>query len=172
MATNIRRCTVEDLQLLQEISIDTYNETYSHLHTPENINDYLDKAFNLDQLMNELSNSSSTFLFQYINDVLAGYLKVNEGKAQTYEIGIDALEIERIYVKGTFQDKGLGKTLLNEAIEIAKERDKTEVWLGVWRKNKSAIDFHKKMGFEIQGTYSFYMGDEEHVNYIMVKTLK
>ncbi|MFC4386457.1 GNAT family N-acetyltransferase [Gracilibacillus marinus] len=171
MRTNIRKCTLEDLQIIQEIGTQTYNETYSHLHTPEDMNEYLDSAFNLHQLKKELSNPSSTFLFLYVNDVLAGYLKLNENGAQTYEISENALEIERIYVRQMFQDKGLGRILLKTAIDYAKEHQKSEVWLGVWQKNKNAVDFHKNMGFEIKGSYSILIGDDEQVNNIMVKQL-
>ncbi|GAE92583.1 negative regulation of sporulation, septation and degradative enzyme [Gracilibacillus boraciitolerans JCM 21714] len=171
MKTTIKKCTVEDLSVLQQIGTDTYNETYSHLNTPENINEYIENAFNTEQLQKELSNPSSTFLFQYVDNILAGYLKVNEGDAQTFEVDKNALEIERIFVKNNFHSKGLGKILLQKAIEIAKEKNKNSIWLGVWRKNKNAIDFHKNMGFETQGSYSTYIGDEEQDMYIMVKKL-
>ncbi|GAB2542374.1 GNAT family N-acetyltransferase [Gracilibacillus alcaliphilus] len=172
MKTTIRKCTLDDLQLLQQIGTETYNETYSHLNTPENMNEYLEQAFNIEQLTKELSNPSSTFIFQYVDDVLAGYLKLNEGDAQTYNVGDGAMEVERIYVRSLFHGRGLGKGLLETGIELAKERDKNEIWLGIWRKNKNAIDFHKKMGFEARGTYSIYIGDEEQTNYVMVKELK
>ncbi|RCW73256.1 GNAT family N-acetyltransferase [Saliterribacillus persicus] len=172
MDIQIRKCTLDDLPLLQTIATETYNETYSHLNTPENMNDYLENAFNSTQLKKELSNESSTFLFLYTNEVLAGYLKVNEGEAQTFEVGENALEIERIYVKEKFHDRGLGKTLLKKGFEIAKEKDKSELWLGVWQKNTNAVAFHKSMGFEVKGEYSFFIGDEEETNYIMVKSLK
>ncbi|WP_066188213.1 MULTISPECIES: GNAT family N-acetyltransferase [Gracilibacillus] len=171
MKTTIRRCTLDDLQLLQQIGTDTYNETYSHLNTPENMNEYLEQAFNLDQLKIELSNPSSIFLFQYVDDVLAGYIKLNQGDAQTYQVGEDAMEIERIYVRSLFHEQGLGKELLFTGIDTAIEHQKKEIWLGIWRKNKNAIDFHKKMGFEARGTYSIYIGDEEQTNYVMVKEL-
>ncbi|KAB8127228.1 GNAT family N-acetyltransferase [Gracilibacillus oryzae] len=171
MKTEIRRCTLEDLHVLQVIGTETYSETYSHLNTPENMNEYLELAFNLDQLKAELSNENSTFLFMYVNQVLAGYLKLNINDAQTYHVSDEAMEIERIYVKNVFQDKGLGKMLLQTAMKIASEMNKEEIWLGVWQKNKNAIDFHKNMEFEIRGEYSYFIGDEEQENYIMVKKL-
>ncbi|MEC0789915.1 GNAT family N-acetyltransferase, partial [Bacillus haynesii] len=54
---------------------------------------------------------------------------------------------------------GLGKYLFNKAVEIAKERNKKKIWLGVWEKNENAIAFYKKMGFVQTGAHSFYMGD-------------
>ncbi|WP_413775096.1 GNAT family N-acetyltransferase [Gracilibacillus pellucidus] len=168
----MKKCTLEDLSILQDISTETYNETYSHLNTPENIHEYLEQAFNTDQLIKELSNPSSTFLFQYVDNVITGYIKVNEADAQSYQIGDNALEIERIYVRNSFHEQGLGRLLLKTGIDIAYERGKSDIWLGIWRKNKNAIDFHERMGFEKRGSYSIFIGDEEHDNYIMVKNLR
>ncbi|MEC3607405.1 GNAT family N-acetyltransferase [Bacillus glycinifermentans] len=171
MTINIKKCTLEDLRKLQEISYETFNETFKHQNSPENMNAYLERAFNLSQLESELSNRSSQFFFVYFHNKVAGYLKVNINDAQSEEMGDESLEIERIYIKNNFQKHGLGKYLFNKAVEIAKERNKKKVWLGVWEKNENAIAFYKKMGFVQTGAHSFYMGDEEQTDFIMTKTL-
>ncbi|WP_166703121.1 GNAT family N-acetyltransferase [Bacillus albus] len=172
MTINIKKCTLEDLHKLQEISYETFDETFKHQNSPENMNAYLEKAFNLKQLEKELANLSSHFYFIYFNNEVAGYVKVNMNDAQSEEMGEELLEIERIYIKSTFQKHGLGKYLLNRAIEIAMEHNKKKIWLGVWEKNENAIAFYKKMGFVQVGAHSFYMGDEEQTDFIMTKTLK
>ncbi len=168
----IKNCTLEDLHKLQEISYETFDETFKHQNSPKNMNAYLEKAFNLKQLEKELANLSSQFYFMYFNNEVAGYVKVNTNDAQSEEMGDESLEIERIYIKSTFQKHGLGKHLLNRAIEIAIEHNKKKIWLGVWEKNENAIAFYKKMGFVQVGAHSFYMGDEEQIDFIMTKTLK
>jgi diamine N-acetyltransferase len=171
MTINIKKCTREDLRKLQEISYETFNETFKHQNSPENMNAYLEKAFNLKQLEEELSNIYSQFFFVYFNNEVAGYLKVNTNDAQSEEMGEESLEIERIYIKNEFQKNGFGKYLLNKAMEIAVERNKKKIWLGVWEKNENAIAFYKNMGFVQIGSHSFYMGDEEQMDFIMTKTL-
>ncbi|MEF7560598.1 GNAT family N-acetyltransferase [Bacillus thuringiensis] len=171
MTTHIEKCTLEDIQKLQEISYETFNETFKHQNSTENMNHYLKKAFNLKQLEKELSNISSQFFFVYFNDEIAGYLKINTDDAQSEEMGNESLEVERIYIKGSFQKHGLGKYLLNNAIEIAIAKNKKNIWLGVWEKNENAIAFYKKLGFVQAGSHSFYMGDDEQVDLIMIKTL-
>ncbi|MBV7509538.1 GNAT family N-acetyltransferase [Bacillus sp. sid0103] len=171
MTINIKKCTLEDSCKLQEISYETFNETFKHQNSPENMNAYLERAFNLKQLEKELSNSSSQFFFVYFNNEVAGYLKVNTNEAQSEEMGDESLEIERIYIKNKFQKHGLGKYLLNKAMEITMERKKKKIWLGVWEKNENAFAFYKKMGFVQTGAHSFYMGDEEQMDFIMTKTL-
>ncbi|WP_141669120.1 GNAT family N-acetyltransferase [Bacillus wiedmannii] len=168
----IKKCTLEDLHKLQEISYETFDETFKHQNSPENMNAYLEKALNLKQLEKELANLSSQFYFMYFNNEVAGYVKVNTNDAQSEEMGDESLEIERIYIKSKFQKHGLGKHLLNRAIEIAIEHNKKKIWLGVWEKNENAIAFYKKMGFVQVGAHSFYMGDEEQIDFIMTKTLK
>ncbi|MEW9110054.1 GNAT family N-acetyltransferase [Cytobacillus gottheilii] len=172
MTLRIKKCTLEDLQTLQEISIETFNATFKDQNSPENMKAYLERAFNLKQLEKELSNNSSQFFFVYFNNEIAGYLKINTNDAQSEEMGNDSLEIERIYIRNKFQGHGIGKYLLTKAIEIAMERNKSKVWLGVWEKNENAIGFYKKMGFVQTGSHPFYMGDEEQMDFVMVKTLK
>ena len=171
MEINIKKCTFDDLGLLQEISYGTFNETFKDQNSLENMNAYLERAFNLKQLEKELSNISTEFFFVYFNNELAGYLKININDAQSEEMDDESLEIERIYIKKKFHKHGLGKYLLSNAIEIAIERNKKKIWLGVWKKNENAIAFYKKMGFVRTGAHSFYMGDEEQVDFIMTKTL-
>jgi len=168
---NIKPCTLEDSRQLQEISYVTFNETFKQQNSPENMKAYMERAFHLNQLEKELANISSQFFFVYLNLELAGYLKVNNKDAQTEEMGDEALEIERIYIKRECQKYGLGKYMLNKAIEIAAARDMKKIWLGVWEKNENAIAFYQKMGFVQTGEHSFYMGDEEQRDLIMTKTL-
>lgn len=170
MTLKMKKCSHENLEILQEISIETFNDTFKEQNSPENMQAYLERAFNLEQLKNELSNMYSEFFLLYYNDELAGYLKVNSNDAQSEKMGDESLEIERIYVKNKFQKHGIGKYLLNKAIEIAMKRNKKKIWLGVWEKNENAIAFYKKMEFVHTDSHSFYMGDEEQIDYIMTKT--
>ncbi|MFB3166706.1 GNAT family N-acetyltransferase [Neobacillus sp. 179-C4.2 HS] len=171
MNINIKPCTIEDLSMLQEISYETFIETFKDQNSPENMNAYLEKAFNLKQLEKELYTISSQFFFVYLNNEVAGYLKVNTQDAQSENMGEDSLEIERIYIRAKFQKLGLGKYLINKSIEIAEEQEKNKIWLGVWEKNENAITFYKKLGFVKAGSHSFYMGDEEQIDFIMIKSL-
>ncbi|WP_080876078.1 GNAT family N-acetyltransferase [Oceanobacillus timonensis] len=172
MTMNIKTCNQDDLQALQEISVETFTETFQEQNTPENMQAYLENAYTLDKLQQEMVQKNATFFFVYYNDQLAGYMKVNTDKAQSEEVGEDALEIERIYIRSGFQRKGLGKYLMDKAIEIAKDKKKEKIWLGVWEYNEQALLFYEKNGFVRTGSHSFFMGDDEQTDYIMTKTLK
>ncbi len=171
MTVEIKKCNIVDLQTHQEISIVTFYVAFKDQNSPESMNAYLESAFNLNQLEKELTNISSQFYFVIFHNEIVGYLKLNTGDAQSEKMGDESLEIERIYLKSKVQKNGLGKLLINKAIEIARESNKQNIWLGVWEKNDNAIAFYQKMGFIQTGTHSFYMGDEEQLDFIMTKTL-
>ncbi len=167
MTILIRRCTLEDLADLQSLAYQTYDETFRPANEPENIDAYLKAAFETSRLEGELLDPNSSFYFLYKDGTLSGYLKLNEKEAQTDFRDEDWLEIERIYVKQEFQGLGLGKLLIAKGLEIAREKEKPAVWLGVWEKNEKAIAFYTRMGFRRVGTHDFYLGSDRQTDYLM-----
>ena len=171
MGRCLRKCTIKDFDTLRELSIRTYYETFANLNTAEDMQEYLDEAFEINKLYCELNNTDSDFFFLYFDDTIAGYLKLNEAPTQTDINDSSSLEIERIYVASDFQGEGLGRYLMEQAIAIAAERKKKYVWLGVWENNEKAIRFYRKNGFYEIGTHTFVMGGDVQTDYVMRKDL-
>jgi ribosomal protein S18 acetylase RimI-like enzyme len=171
MKLTIRECTIDDLLILRELSYKTYNDTFSHVNTPANMKAYLEQAFDIGKLRDELSNSSFLFYFLYADEELAGYLKLNEYIEESDINDPESIEIERIYVAKEFHGKGFGSILLNKATEIAGMQKKMYIRLGVWEKNDKALQFYKRNGFYFIGKHSFFMGDDEQTDLIMRKDL-
>ncbi|WP_321311498.1 GNAT family N-acetyltransferase [Halarcobacter sp.] len=166
------KCHLEKLDDIIEIGKDTYFDTFSKYCSEEVMKDYLEKAFDVDKIREEIMNKDSSFFFIYLNEELSGYLKLNINEAQCDLRDENGLEIERIYVKEGYKGKGLGSRLINFGIEKAKEYEKEFVWVGVWEKNKAGIEFYNKNGFYEIGMHSFRMGDEIQNDYIMKKDIK
>ena len=171
MDISLRQCRMADIDELRTLSIQTYYETFAAFNTPENMEEYLNRAVDREKLRRELSDKNSMFFFLLSDEKPAGYLKVNEAPSQTDVNDPASLEIERIYVSGAFQGEGLGRYLMEQAIRMAVERKKKYVWLGVWEKNEKAIRFYKRNGFCQIGTHSFDMGEDVQTDYIMRKDL-
>lgn len=171
MIKSIRKCTVQDLDSLCKISIETFYQTFADSNTEENMTAYLDSAYNKEKLYEELCNPDSSFFFIYVDESLAGYLKTNEYPSQTDINDIDSLELERIYILKDFQGAGLGQDLLEHTISIATEHGKKYIWLGVWEHNERAKHFYQKNGFYRIGAHSFVVGDDVQTDYVMRKDL-
>ncbi|MCW3077025.1 MAG: Prolyl aminopeptidase [Bacteroidetes bacterium] len=156
----------QEVNLLQEICVKTFTETYGHLNTPDNFKKYIEANFNIDVLTKEIDNPQSFTYFISLFDVIIGYLKLNTGEAQTEKMGADALEIERIYILKTHQGFKAGHALLNTAILKGKELMKKFIWLGVWEKNHKVIEFYERHGLKKFDEHVFILGDDEQIDFL------
>jgi predicted FMN-binding regulatory protein PaiB/ribosomal protein S18 acetylase RimI-like enzyme len=168
----IRRGFQCDLLRLQRIGRTTFSETFADANTEENMQKYLDEAFSIEKITEELNNRDSQFYFAEINDKTIGYLKLNIGSSQTELKDNKALEIERIYVLKEFQGKKVGQELYEKAIQIAIDTKVDYVWLGVWENNPKAINFYKKNGFIEFDKHIFRLGDDIQTDLMMKLELK
>ena len=171
MQLKLRRCNANDLNILQDLAIRTYWETYGAQNTPENMDAYIQTAFHADQLQRELSDPNSEFHFLYADETLAGFMKLNEAPSQTDVNDKESLQLERIYVSGPFQGMGLGQYMIDAAIQTAVRRKKKYIWLCAWEHNHKALQFYEKNGFWKMGAHSIFMGDDEQTDYLLRKNL-
>lgn len=163
----IRKVTLKDLALLQQIGQQTFLETFSAQNSAEDVMQYLAESFSVEKLTEELSNISSEFYFALDGEAVIGYLKVNFGPAQTELQDNHSLEIERIYVLQKYQGRKVGKILYEKALEIAKQKQYQYMWLGVWEKNERAIRFYEKQGFRTFDKHIFRLGSDEQTDLMM-----
>lgn len=100
-----------------------------------------------------------------------GYVRMREGEKYPEFGDRDSLEIARIYVVNKFIGTGVGKLMMQKCISLAKEIKKDIIWLGVWEKNKRAISFYTKWGFEKFAEHPFLLGDEVQTDWLMKKEI-
>ena len=163
----IIRAKPSDLESLTYLSRKTFYDAFHQQNKPENMKEYMDRAFNPVQLMTELENQRSEFYFITDHDRKVGYIKINQSGAQSDLQDDDSIEVERIYVDAAYQGKGLGAMLVNHAKERAEEMNLKYIWLGVWEKNKDAIRFYERHGFEVISSHEFVMGDDVQTDILM-----
>ncbi len=163
----ISRVGVNDVEQLQAISRSTFVQTFDEYNDAEDMKAYLDSSFAIDKLTAELSNPNSEFYFAIDNEIIIGYLKINTGSAQTENKDANAFEIERIYVDQNYLGKKIGQLLFEKAIDLAKVKKASYVWLGVWEENHRALAFYKKNGFIPFDKHIFRLGNDEQTDIMM-----
>lgn len=83
----------------------------------------------------------------------------------------NALELKRIYTLPGWQDAGLGRRLMNAAIEEARARGATTLYLCVYTVNVNAQRFYARFGFEQVGQQQFMTGSVPFTDWILRKHL-
>lgn len=162
-----KKVGLSQLDILTKISRSTFIDAFKNANHPEDFKRYIDEAFSEKQIESEILNPNSEFYFVYREDTLVSYFKLNEKEAQAEPFGKEALELSRIYILKPFQGQHLGTQILERIINIAKEKNKTWLWLGVWRHNPRAVQFYERHGFIKFDTHSFYIGNDKQTDWLM-----
>ncbi|MFD1471620.1 GNAT family N-acetyltransferase [Companilactobacillus mishanensis] len=165
MANTIEIKHVDNLgaQTLSEISKKTFKQTFEADNTEENMNEFLENSYNVQQLKSEMKDSNSDFYFLLLNNQPIGYSKIISNK--------DNFELERIYILQGNQRKGFGNLLMDHAISLAKLNHVSSINLGVWEHNENAKKFYAKQGFVKTGSHVFQLGDDPQTDFILNKKL-
>lgn len=111
---------LEEVSVLQELAKQTFAETFAHDNDPKELEAFFEESYSLEVLTSELSDPNCQHYFLRIDHQIAGYLKLNQGPAQTEQELENAFEIQRIYLLQAFQGRGLGKVLFEFALEKAE----------------------------------------------------
>lgn len=172
MDYTIKSITTNDVEKLQEVSRETFKDTFDDYTAPDDMKRFLKEDYETSKLIKEIENPNSRFFFLMVGNEVAGYLKINVGDAQTEHLKENALEVERIYLLPSFQHKGLGNVLLDYAEDTARKEDYDYMWLGVYEKNINAQHFYKHHGFEKVSEHTFQVGSDPQTDWLLLKKLQ
>lgn len=165
----IRRANIEDTETLAELSYKTFWDAF-HEHpenTPEDMADYMEKAFNVETLRTELAEENSIFLIAEIENEAAGYAKLTLGAIEDGITAEKPIELNRLYSHQKFLGKGVGAKLMDECFQLARENNCEVMWLGVWEFNPRAQAFYRKHGFYEVGKHIFQLGSDPQTDLLM-----
>jgi diamine N-acetyltransferase len=168
----IKPALPDDVDMLQQLSIITFTDTYGAYNTEEDMQLYIAQHFSREILLGELNSIENFFFIAMLNDEPVGYIKLRKSYELPELRNKKNIELERIYVVKHLQGAGLGNRLIEYGVEFAQYKGYDTIWLGVWTKNENAINFYKKCGFEIFGEHEFILGTDEQIDWLMKKELK
>lgn len=171
MKIDIRQALSTDAEMIAELSRKTFYDTFASYNTKEDMDKFMSEQFAKEALMKEVGAKGNIFLLAYDNNEVVGYARIRENNSPKALKEWRTLEIARIYATTQSIGKGVGSALMKECIAIAKEKEKQIIWLGVWEKNQTAIDFYKRWGFEKFDEHDFILGNDVQRDWLMKKDI-
>lgn len=142
----IRKATKKDLSRIAEIYVFNNRMNYWPIFKDDGFSfgelqvvTMIDNYFGKDEILKNI--------FVYDDGLIKGFLQMKER------------EICKIYVDTFFQSKGIGKELIEYAIN---EYDANNLW--ALEKNERAISFYTKHGFNLTGEKKF---EEDTIEYLV-----
>ena len=87
------------------------------------------------------------------------------------EVTSQDYELRRIYLLHRFQGLGLGRALMDAAVDHARQLGRTRLLLGVYGQNHDAIRFYQQAGFVRIGERYFTVGATTHQDAVMARNV-
>ena len=172
----ITRAGIGDRAFIRSVSERTWPSTYGHIISQEQIDFMLDWMYSDASLATQMENGCEFYIAsaQDENGELdpVGFCSVSpEEKDDDDEVkkteNSKAYKLNKLYVLPAAQGSGAGNTLLNKAIQVAKEAGATSLFLQVNKQN-TAYTFYLKKGFIKEADFKFDIGNGFYMDdYVM-----
>jgi diamine N-acetyltransferase len=166
----LKPLTITDIPTLVSVARASYMQSYTHLWDDRG-EKYMADCFNPAQIALEFSDSNAVFFLVFDAEKPVGFLKLNTDKAYENYTAQEALELERIYLLAETTGKGFGKQIIEFVMNLAKNSEKSVVWLKTMDTGP-ALEFYKKQNFSITGTLRLTFAglkDELRGMYVMAR---
>lgn len=144
---NIRQMTVNDVELLKEVCIQTYSSNFSHHWEPGGLEGYIDDVFGHDVLLDELQDNDTDYYVAYLEEKPVAFLKLTRSPRIGAEKKPEDIELDKLYVLPECKGMQIGKKLMDLAFSISTAEKRQRFWVVVLESNLPAIAFYEKLGF-------------------------
>ncbi len=166
---NIRKAIIQDAEILAKISWQSFHEAFAEhpKNHPDDIKIYMDEAFSVEKISAELVEKDAVWFIAEVENNIVGYAKLKTNSREHDITGENPIELCRLYNLQQFIGKGIGKALMLQSLEFAKENGHDTFWLGVWEYNYNAQIFYAKFGLEKCGEHVFQLGNDPQTDWLM-----
>lgn len=162
----IRKATVQDVPLINELAWKAFPATYREILTQEQIGYMMDWMYSPESLHRQMDAEGHVYYIAYCDTEAAGYVSVRREEE-------DLFHLEKIYVLPHFQKAHVGRRLFEQAVAAIREMHPgpCRMELNVNRSNP-ALGFYEHMGMEKVREGDFPIGNGFYMNdYIMGMSL-
>lgn len=158
-----------DSGALDRIFRTSFCATFAHLYRAQDLEAFL-SGFGLDNWEEQLADPSFVFRIAQLDGVPIGFVKLGPLKLPVAANG-PAMLLDQLYVLDRHHGNGIGRKLLDWAIDESRRRGAAELYLTVYVDNHRARRLYEHNGFEAVGRYDFMVGSHADEDIIMRKAL-
>jgi GNAT superfamily N-acetyltransferase len=157
---------------LGRLARQAFSETFQHLYEPAPFQQFLDEAYGPGGKMEQgLADPSIQWRAATAGERPIGYAKLSLLVAPAPAPRAGAMELQQIYVLAPWQGKGVAESLMQWAIDTARDAGAPELYLTVFDHNARAKRFYTRHGFSEVGQCTFTLGARVDNDRVWRKTL-
>ena len=163
----IREAVAGDIERLAATGQRLFIATYGHISGAEDMAAHVDDYFSEGAVATELERDGVRYLLALDDEEIVGFLKLRDNEIPKSVPAVTALEVQQLYVSPHQQRRGIGRMLMDQAVEIVHELSVQGLWLSVWEEADWAIRFYQRYGYQTVGTTDFWLGDSQYNDFLM-----
>ena len=148
-----------DGAMLGGIARATFIETFGLLYSLANLEAFLADSSDAAYAA-ELNDPDIAVRFAMAGENPVGFCKISRLKLPADTDAPTAAELRQLYIFRPWQGTGIAQVLTEWALERARARGATELWLSVFTENQRARRFYARHGFVEIAPYKFMVGDQ------------
>ena len=167
--TDIRQANRDDAQQLSVFAEAAFRATFGAANADDDMALHCQASYSEAIQAGEIANPNMLTLLSEEDGRLAGFAQLRWEGAPDCVAAAAAGEIQRLYVAGDWQGKGVAQQLMDACLEALRGRGSDVVWLGVWERNPRAIAFYRKFGFVEVGDHVFPLGSDPQRDIVMAR---
>jgi ribosomal protein S18 acetylase RimI-like enzyme len=170
-ALTIRRADDHDADALSALKLAAFRETFidgfAIPYPPADLTLFERDSYGRAKVARELADAShATWVAHTADGRLWAYAHAGPCKLPHAQASTDQGELYQLYALNAAQGQGVGRALMDAAMDWLDAIMPGPVWLGVWSGNDRAQALYAKRGFVKVGDYGFSVGnwtDEEYI---------
>jgi len=148
----VRPWRKSDLESIRRITWLSWISTYSTFIPESDLKSYFDTHYTEASLLSMFDDPLMQGFVAEADNKLVGYARLFFNRDE------NRLYIPSLYLPPEFQGQDIGKQLLETAEGHAAEKGLDQLWIGVMVKNRQALVFYRKVGFQFVREEPFTMG--------------
>ena len=152
MGIVIRPWQKSDLASIRRITWQSWISAYSSFIPESDLMSYFDIHYTETSFLSMFNDPSTQVFIAETDDRIAGYARL------FFNLDENRLYVPSLYLLPDFQGQDIGRQLLEAAEEYAAAKGLDELWIGVMVKNRQALVFYRKVGFQFVREEPFAMG--------------
>jgi len=150
---SFRQATTTDALHLSLLADFSFRATFiKDFNDRRDLDGYCEKTFAYGKIKGGLAKPDNHFLLAELAGEIVGYAKL--------KLGERPVQLQKIYLHPAFLGQGIGKALLEQSKDIAREAGAGKLWLAVEEQNENAIAFYHRTGWTTTGEFDFRIGSQ------------
>ena len=159
VALSLRAPTPADVPALAALGRESFSSAFGQLYRPEDLAAFLSEVHDEAAVARRVADPARIYALAESDRALLGYCQlVLEDKFDPPSEAEFPITLSQLYCADESTGKGVGKALMDWALDTARARSADEVRLSVWSGNHGAQRFYARYGFQKVADIGFWVG--------------